>query len=398
MNPQKNKQASSHMVKTLKICYFGTYRSEYSRNQIMIEGLQRAGVEVVICHEPLWHSIEDRVQIASGGWSKPAFWLRIFRCYRDLTRKYLTIGDYDILVVGYPGQLDVFWARLLSWLRKKPLVWDILNSMFLIMTERGIAKRHSFTASLVHFAERIACRLPDLLLLDTVQFINWFHHEYNAPIKRFRVVPIGVDINDLPNALATSEVIERTPDGIFRVIYYGTFIANHGVDIIIESARLLQDDYQIHFEIIGTGPTREAVESLVKRYDIRNVTLFDWMSKEKLAVRIAQADLCLGAFGNTLQASLTNNNKVYEAFSLKKPVITGKSPALPTDLIHGIHLYLCDRGNPKALAKAIRILKGDPELCNQLGENGYKILLDKFDTIHIGRLCLNYLNEFFGEI
>jgi hypothetical protein len=30
----------------MRICYFGTYRANYSRNVIMVEGLRRAGVEV----------------------------------------------------------------------------------------------------------------------------------------------------------------------------------------------------------------------------------------------------------------------------------------------------------------------------------------------------------------
>ena len=37
----------------MRVCYFGTYRAEYSRNQIMIEGLRRNGVEVIECHETL---------------------------------------------------------------------------------------------------------------------------------------------------------------------------------------------------------------------------------------------------------------------------------------------------------------------------------------------------------
>jgi len=42
----------------LRMCYFGTYRQEYSRNQIMIDGLKRAGVDVVECFEPFWCGIE----------------------------------------------------------------------------------------------------------------------------------------------------------------------------------------------------------------------------------------------------------------------------------------------------------------------------------------------------
>ena len=50
----------------LCVCYFGTCRENYSRNQIMVEGLRRNGVEVIECHEKLWEGIEDRVQAASG--------------------------------------------------------------------------------------------------------------------------------------------------------------------------------------------------------------------------------------------------------------------------------------------------------------------------------------------
>ena len=40
----------------LRVCYFGTYRAEYSRNQILLEGLRRSGVEVVMgkCLITMW--------------------------------------------------------------------------------------------------------------------------------------------------------------------------------------------------------------------------------------------------------------------------------------------------------------------------------------------------------
>jgi hypothetical protein len=108
----------------LRVCYFGTYRAEYSRNQILLEGLRRSGVEVFECHETLWRGIEDRVQTASGGWLRPGFWWRVLRAYGRLVWHYGQLPDHDVVMVGYPGQLDVFLARLLSWLRRKPLAWD----------------------------------------------------------------------------------------------------------------------------------------------------------------------------------------------------------------------------------------------------------------------------------
>ncbi len=63
----------------LRVVYFGTYRAEYARNQIMIEGLRRVGIEVIECHVALWTGVEDRVRAASGGWMSPRFWGRILR-------------------------------------------------------------------------------------------------------------------------------------------------------------------------------------------------------------------------------------------------------------------------------------------------------------------------------
>jgi len=144
---------------SLRVVYFGTYRAEYARNQILIEGLRRTGVEVVECHTALWRGVEDRVQAASGGWMNPAFWWRLMRTYVQLLINYRQIGKYDILVVGYPGHMDIFPAWLLARLRRKPLVWDVLNSLYLITTERGIQQRSRFTVELIRHMERLACRL-----------------------------------------------------------------------------------------------------------------------------------------------------------------------------------------------------------------------------------------------
>lgn len=359
----------------------------------MIAGLRSNGIEVLECHQSLWHGVEDRVQIASGGWFNPTFWWRVMVSYFHLLRRYRQIGNYDILIVGYPGQYDVFLARMLSLLQRKPLVWDVLNSMYLISVERGIAKKHRGTANLIRFLERIACRLPDMLILDSQQFIAWFQQTHNLSPDRFRKVPIG--INDDIFRLATNTKIAKksTFNGIFRILFYGSFIANHGINIIIEAANLLKDDPSIHFEIVGKGPEREIAINLAHHYHLKNVTFFEWLEKSDLVMKITQSNVCLGTFGDTLQASLTNNNKIYEGFALKKPVISGASPALPEVLKHGVHLYLCDRGNPQALVNAIITLKNDPELRSRLGENGYRIVLEQFNITRTGEIFASHLHE-----
>ncbi len=373
-----------------RVVYFGTYRAEYARNQILIEGLRRAGVEVVECHISLWHGVEDRVQAASGGWMNPAFWWRILRTYAQLMRNYRRVGGYDVLVVGYPGHMDVFPAWVLSRLRRKPLVWDVLNSLYLITTERGIQQRSRFTVELIRRIERLACRLPDMLLLDTQQFIEWFGETHQIDTSSFRIVQIGAD--DRYFSTVESHEPEHNAKAEFRVIYYGSYIPNHGVEAILQAAHLLAQEGVV-FEMIGTGPDLPKARALAEEFNLEHVTFIDWLDRPELAAHIARSDLVLGVFGATQQNLLTNNNKIYEGFAMRKPVVSARTPALPDALEHGVHLYLCRRGDPQSLADAIRVLRANPELRQQMAENGRRIFHQQFDVTQIGRQFARHLEE-----
>jgi glycosyltransferase involved in cell wall biosynthesis len=375
-----------------RVCYFGTYRTEYSRNQIMIEGLRRAGIEVVECSEPLWRGIEDRVQAASGGWRKPTFWMRFFGVYLRLLRRYRKVGDYDVLITGYPGQVDVFLARLLSWIRRRPLVWDVFMSIYLIAVERELQRRSPAGIRLLRLLERTAARLPDCLVLDTSLYVRWFHETHGTPVERFRLVPTGADDRIFQPAATQSD-----RQGVFRVLYYGTFIPNHGVEFIIEAARLLRDEAGMQFELIGQGPDLPKAKRLVQEYGLENVCFVEWLEKEELVRRAAQADVCLGAFGATPQSLMTVQNKIYEGLAMRKPVITGDSEAVRQELEHGEQLYLCERKSGESLAEAIRILFANPNLCQKLAEQGYQIFTRRYSLLQNGRRFAAHLDELVSE-
>ena len=363
----------------LRVCYFGTYRSEYSRNQIMIAALRSQGVEVIECHERLWQGIEDRVQTASGGWLSPAFIKRLVRAYWRLLRRHGSARDYDVMVLGYPGQIDVPLARILTWLRRKPLVLDVFMSIFLIAEERGLTAQSPLTGRLIRTVERLALLLPSRLIQDTAEYVAWFGRVYGLEPNRFVLVPTGADDR------VFSPVETKRDDGILRVLYYGTFIPNHGIEIIIEAARLLQDQSDVHFELIGDGPTRAEAESLAEQYGLTTVTFLDWVEKGALPHKVAGADLCLGAFRVTPQSTMTVQNKIYEALAMRKCVVTGWSPAASSALIHGEHIWLCDRESAESLAQAVLTLKQSPELRENLAENGYRRFVERFSVAALGR-------------
>ena len=374
---------------SLRVCYFGTYRSEYSRNRILMEGLRRNGVEVIECHATLWQGIEDRVETVESGWKHPRFWLRIIGVYIALLRRYWQIGGaYDVLVVGYPGQLDVFLARLLSWLHRKPLAWDIFMSIYLIALERGLDASSQWGVGLLRRLEWLACRLPDQLIIDTAAYAAWFAETHGVPAARFHLIPTGAD-----DRIFFPVPPSSNKSGKFTVLYYGTFIPNHGVRTIVEAAALLADDLSIRFELIGDGPDRPAAMAFIRERNLTNVSFVDWLEPAELRQHIADADLCLGVFGVTPQSLMTVQNKIYECLAMGKPVVTGDGPAVAEQFVHGTHIYLVQRRDAQELADAMRRLLADSALRERLGDRGNVLFSQQFDTLHLGQRLLDGLSR-----
>ena len=345
----------------------------------MIAGLRQNGVEVVECQVPLWQGEADRVAVASGGWLSLTFVWRVFRTYIQLLWQYFHLDDYDVLILGYPGHIDVFLAWGLAKLRKKPLVWDVFMSLYLIATERGLVEKYPLTGKILHGLEKRAYALPDLLVQDTAAYVQWFEENFLVNPSRFCLVPTGADDRFFtPGAAGASD------DTLFRVLYHGTFIPNHGVQYIVEAANILQNEQDIYFEFVGDGPTKAQAVALAEQYDLENVGFTGWVDKQDVPGKIARADVCLGAFGTTPQSLMTIQNKIYEGLAMGKPVISGTSPAVCLMLKHGEHVVLCQRESAPALVEAIKLLRNDPALLQTLSTCGYDLYQRKYTVSKLG--------------
>ena len=371
----------------MRVCYFGTYRDGYNRNRIMISALKSAGVDVSTCHETLWHSIEDRENVTAGGWRSPMFWWRVIKTYAKLVIKSFSIGKFDVMVLGYPGQFDVFLARIICALKKKPLVWDVFMSVYLVAIERKLeGSRHS-AVNMLKKIEKRALDIPDLLIQDTRQYVDWFLETYGIKSDRFKLVPTGAD----DSIFKPLECVEVNKDR-FRVLYYGTFIANHGLDHILEAVKLLLEDDAIEFLFIGEGPEKARIVELAGSEELRNATFMGWCSQADLVQHIGTADVCLGAFGSTPQSLMTIQNKIYECMACGKAIITGTSPAVLSQFTNEVELKISERDG-KSIAEAILYLKEHPTVIDRMGSNARDSFVENYSISALGKTFRSHLEN-----
>lgn len=349
----------------------------------MIEGLRLHNVKVTEFHSQLWYGIEDRINIASGGWLSLKFPLRIFSAYLELFSKTKGIKsqDTDAIIIGYPGLIDVFFGWILARMLKKPLIWDIFMSLYLISSERQIDKQGILgliSVKILRLLEFVALRLPNVLIIDTEEYADWFSKQYKISRDKFHCIPTGANDRIFFPRKVTN------PEKDFTILYYGSFIPNHGVLTILHAAVLLREYHNLRFLLVGDGPQKKEAIEFSRLLELDNVIFLPWLEQTELINIIARSNICLGVFGNTPQSIMTIQNKIYECLAMAKPIITGRSKTIQKAFIDKKHLVLCNRLDPKSLADSILLLYCDHNLRKAISISGYNIFIENYSTKIIG--------------
>ena len=77
-----------------------------------------------------------------------------------------------------------------------------------------------------------------------------------------------------------------------------------------------------------------------------------------------------------------------EAMAIGRPVITTDVPGCRETVINGVNGFLVPKWNPEALAEKMIYFIENTEEINQMGQESYKIALEKFDANKVNRkLC-----------
>ena len=137
-------------VKQMKIVHFGTYSTleGYPRNTVIARALQIAGAEIIECHHESWGDSTTRAQEALNILSALSKVAKLIFIWFSLSWKYLFhTPDHDLILVGYPGHLDVFIAKALGLIRSKPVAFDVFLSLYeAIVEDRKLVKSNSLKA------------------------------------------------------------------------------------------------------------------------------------------------------------------------------------------------------------------------------------------------------------
>jgi glycosyltransferase involved in cell wall biosynthesis len=374
-------------VANLRVCYFGTYESDYPRNITLIKGLRENNVIVQEIHETLWKKKTQKIRFSLLG--KVSLAIAYFVAHMKLFFRGLFVST-DCYIVGYPGHFDVWIAKCVAILKRKPLVFDAFLSLYDSMVcDRKTVKKGSVTGHLLHFFDKMSCNMADRVLLDTQAHIEYFHREFGIDKEKFIRIWIGCD-----DELFSFRPSRKQSD--FTVCFHGKFIPLQGVQYILKAASIL-DGKGVFFRIIGDGQTFEELQQVALDQGIGNVEFLGLLPIEDIPRHQLQCHVGLGIFGDTEKAKRVIPNKLYEIVSLRVPSITGDSEAIRELFSDGENCILCEMADAESLANAIMRLKSDNVLRERIGQGGFTLYRQNCTPKVLGKILKDEIELFIRE-
>jgi glycosyltransferase involved in cell wall biosynthesis len=308
----------------MHIVLWGTYDTGKPRVRILIQGLRSNGVIVTECHASIWQDVEDKSQI-TGFSNKVTLLFRWLLSYPVLIYRYLRLPKHDCVIVSYMGHLDVLILWPFAKLRGIPIIWDAFLSLYnTVVQDRSMLSRINPAALLLYAWEWLACRAAKKVILDTQKHADYFIDQYSLNKDNVYSVFVGAEPDYFfPIPSDNSDKSKRD----ISVLFYGQFIPLHGIDVIINAAKILRGQ-NIKWILIGQGQEAAKIRCMISQTPDLNLEWIPWVPYSELNKAINNADICLGIFGATVKARMVIPNKVFQIIATGKPLITMASPAM----------------------------------------------------------------------
>lgn len=149
----------------------------------------------------------------------------------------------------------------------------------------------------------------------------------------------------------------------FKIATVATLNENKGIQFLIQAMPIVKNEFpEVQLEIIGDGPYRRHLESMVKKLKLQDQVSFSGF--------VANIEKYLTKFDLYVQPSLSESFglAIVQAMSVGLPVVASNAGGIPEVVTDGKSGILVEPAKPKLLAAAIVEILRDPSRSKKMGE------------------------------
>ena len=288
------------------------------------------------------------------------------------------VNDIDLIYLASTPPIQGMLGGLLKKIKKVPFVYNLQDIFPDSLVGTGLAKKNGILWKIGRAVENFTYRNADKIIVISEDFKKNIMAK-GVPENKIVVVYNWVDeeavkhISREDNKLFDKYGLDRDK---FYITYCGNIGLTQNMDMLLEVAKTLEANEDIHFVLIGEGAYKEQVIKLVSERNITNVTLLPFQPYEDISHVFSLGDVSLviskpGVGENSVPS------KTWSILSASRPVLTNFDE---NELKSIVEKNCCGiftkAGDKVAFTDAILNLYEDRKLCEEYGRNGRQFILE----------------------
>ncbi len=224
--------------------------------------------------------------------------------------------------------------------------------------------------------ERFLYRHADQMMVNSPAYVK---HVSERGARAVELIPNGAD----PEMFNPRDVGYRfrSKHGCknkFVVLYAGAHGMSNDLHVVLESARLLENQPQIRIIFVGDGKEKANLQASALAMNLKNVLFLPPVPKSGMAEVLAGADACLAILKPIDEYKTTYPNKVFDYMAAGRPVLLAIDGVIREVVEQAACGVFIPPGDAAALAQAITHLAAERDKAALMGLNGRAYLEEHF--------------------
>ncbi len=293
-----------------------------------------------------------------------------FRTYKKLNKR------FDVCLIFMPPLPLYFFARRLKKRDGTPSVLNYQDFHPQELTDVGVLK-NKLMIKLMEYIERRSYNNSDHITVITSAGIGYVKQR-GCRHDRIDHIYNGFSTTGYENVPADFKE-KNGLQGKFIVTYAGILSPFQGLDVILDAAKLVKDQGDVQFLIVGDGMIKTHLEERKEAEALSNVTLMPFQPRDDYKRLVKSSDICLVSLDDRMKAPCLPG-KIVSILAAERPIIA----AVPADsetarVIATENIGVVVDQDPKMLAEAVLKLKSNEDLRKILTAKGREFLEANMD-------------------
>ena len=275
---------------------------------------------------------------------------------------------FDLVKICREKKINIVHAHLY-----KSILGGLLLTFFcpvrVIIHEHGPIYRVGFSRFIYQFLLFFLHKRAAAIIANSRTTMQALHRYAAIDPNTVDVIPNAVVPNRFEHNAEQRVLVRRQfgfQDNNIVIGFIGRLHPVKGVDCLVKAMRILiQQNALFRLVIVGSGPLEKTLKQTTQKSGLKQHVFFAGYHEDVSAIMNIFDIGCMPSRQESFGIA------AIEMMSMKIPLVCSRVEGLVEITEHRKTAFHLDRVSPEAIADSILELSKDPQLCRQLGDNGF---------------------------